>query len=166
MIKFKIRAEAAWVSGDDPCFDETELGEYSKKERANIEFLINPFTSEIVDRLKEKHTSYKHETSFEGGRRVSQRVEKTDDVAFRNEAIDEIVADWRGIIDEDEKKLDCTQENKLKLIDRGYPRLGGAWIDVARKIMSNFDKFQKQKKGKEIKNLPSSQGGLCEEKKK
>jgi len=155
MIKFKTTPEAVWVAGDHPAFDESEIGHFEKKQRAKLAFLISPMTPKLVSEVNDANLKRETKTTFQGGRRQTEIKEEPDKEKANDDLIDRIVGDWRGIVGENDKEMQCTRENKLSLINNGYPGLGVAWVTIAREIMSRFDELKES----ESKNFESSQNG-------
>jgi len=158
-IKFKLTPEPVWIKASDPLFDKSELGEFSKDERDKVSFLINPLTDEVYSELRERYTTEKVETVFVQGRRETQRTTQVDNDGLNEALIDYIVKDWKGVVDEKERELPCTRENKLALVKRGYPMLGVAWIEASRMVMSQFEDFCRKYKEEQEKNLSNLQSG-------
>ena len=173
MIKFRVNPVPVWVSGDHREFDSSEIGQYSKEERKGIKFLINPLTRQLTKELVSKHTTKKPiefpsemNESFEKFIELTGGiVEDFDDVAYQNDVIDRVICNW-NLLGEDEKTIECTRENKLNLLNGGYPQLAVCIIRIARIITSNFEQFEQKKEKDSVKNLLSSQSGLVEEEKK
>ena len=158
MIKFKLEPEPVWIKGDDPVFDNTEIGDYSKRERGKIAFKIFPLTSSLVDETRKEHTTVQKEITFDKGRRVINKTEYVDEDAVANALIDKILRDWRGVNDEKGNEIECTPANKRILFDM-YPMLAAGWVDAARIVNSRFEEDRKQEEETERKNLRTSQGG-------
>lgn len=156
MIKFKLKPESVWISGDDKGFDGTELKVYSKEERAQIGFLLNPYTSEKV---REIQKLCKKEVATDGLSIQELLGDNSDTERAREEALSYIVQDWRGILDEDGLELECTKENIILLADNGYSRLSNAWFEIAGWLIAKHEQYDKKEQVKEIKNSETSQDG-------
>jgi len=152
MITFKTTPEAIWVSADHELFDSSELGEYSKEERAKIRFKVYPLTPALVRELRQQFLKNRKLSDFE-----TTEIEESEE--YQEELMDRLVVDWSGLYDENGTVIPCTTENKVKLFDYGYPRLGICIIRVARLVMSKYSELKEQ----EEKNLSSSQDGSKEE---
>ena len=157
MIRFRTKPKAVWVRGDHPMLDASELAPYTKAEREQLEFLVEPMTPALVRELREKHTRLRLGTM---GETIGKEV---DEDAYQQDLIDHIVKDWKGIADEDGNPLACTRENKLKLFDYGYPLLGACLVRMAQQLMSRMEEFDLKHREEEEKNLDSSQSGLAED---
>jgi hypothetical protein len=156
VIKFKLKPESVWISGDDKGFDGTELKVYSKDERAQISFHLNPYTSEKVREIQKR---CKKEIDTEGLSIQDLLGDNSDTERSREEALSYIVKDWRGVLDEEGKELECTKENILMLADNGYSRLSNAWFEIAGWLIAKHEQYDKKEQVKEIKNSVTSQDG-------
>jgi len=136
MIKFKLTPEPVWVAGDHPQFDATEIGSYPKEERRKVQFLIYPLTPQILRRA----------------------LKNPDDDERDAEILDQIVRDWKGVVDESGKPIPCTKQNKVALLNGGYPLMGGAIVRIASELMSKFEEYKRE----EEKNLNNSSSGSAE----
>jgi hypothetical protein len=153
MIKFNLEPKAVWVSGANRFFDDTELKLYSKEERKEIAFMINPYTPEHVKTFRQKHTiKVDKDVAFSSDIfRTLVGDEKIDSDAMNDDVIDYIIGDWK-LKGEDGKDLPCTKENKLLLAKRGYPQLSSKWVEVARWITARFEQFKAEWEDEQIKN--------------
>ena len=164
VIKFRTTAEPVWISAADEAFDKTEIGHYPKEEREKIEFLINPLTSSLIEKVQGRNTKVKNEIEFIDGKRHIRRVPTTTD-EYSQDLMSSILADWKGVVGEDEKEMECNKENIMAILE-GYPSLGEVWIDLARWAISRYDEMTKSDRSKSLKNSKSSQGGRKDVEKK
>ena len=73
--------------------------------------------------------------------------------------IDHIIEDWEGVLDEKGEALPCTRESKIKLVEGGYPLLGGKLVQVSRWVMAKYEQYDEKRKEKKVKNSKPSQDG-------
>lgn len=152
MIKFKTDASGVWVSGADKAFDSTELKVYKKSERATVKFLLNPYTPDKVKELRDSHKKVVDTENLSIQDILSNSSSGIDSDALHADAIDYVVADWSGILDESGNPLPCTRDNKLSLANKGYPLLAGAWIEIARWLIAKHEQYEGERKAVEEKN--------------
>ncbi|MDD5355859.1 MAG: hypothetical protein PHY56_04945 [Candidatus Omnitrophica bacterium] len=164
---FRTKPKAVWVSGANAIFDDSELKLSTEKERRQIAFLLNPYTPEKLRELTEKNKIKAEMNDLAVNTNALKALlgnqEEVDTIARNNDAVDFVVADWKGITDEDGKTLPCTRDNKINLAKNGYPLLAARWLEAARWLMSRFDKFMVEWEEEQIKNSEPSQGGLKDE---
>ena len=143
-------------------FDDTELALYTKKQRAGISFLINPLTPSVSEGLREQNTSSKTETSFVAGRRQTEKKQDVDYKALQEDTLDHVIGDWEGILDENDKLIPCTRENKVSIADY-YPSLGVAWVRLASVITAKAEADRLQKDAEAEKNSGNMSAGKSAE---
>ena len=155
MVSFNTKARDIWVRGDNKIFDASELAELTKKERASLAFKIRPFTPKLSREIRE---------SVEGIDLDLSPMSAYANRAWQEDVLDKIVLAWKNVSDENGKPLECSQKNKLRLFDLGYPRLGICIVEAASKAISRYEKLDVEAQEKRIKNSSTSQGGQEEEK--
>jgi len=151
MIRFKVAPEAVWIKGDDPVFDDSEIGTFPRAERAKISFKIFPLTASLVDSTRKNHTEVKKEITFDRGKRVIQKTEHVDENAVAEDLLQQILRDWKGMLDVNGKEIKCTPEMKSKISDL-YPGLSSSWVDAARMVNTKFEEEKETVREKESKN--------------
>ena len=96
----------------------------------DVSFLIRPLTQKIAKKLKTEYTNVK---TAKGGK---ESIEITNDALYNSAVIDNIIGDWKGVVDnnnvpiklldDDGKPLANAKELKVKLTDN-FTALG-LWI--------------------------------------
>jgi hypothetical protein len=126
---FKIAVKNLWVRGDDPAFNDTEIGGLPAGQREKLRFLLAPLTRELRDSAREANT-----TIEKPARRGAEPVERFDIEGFALDLFRRVVVDWEGVLDEDGKPIACTPDNKDALATL-YQKLGAALGTVAGEVM-------------------------------
>lgn len=160
MIRFKTKPETVRVTGDDKCFDNTELGSYTRKERKAVSFSLFPLTRSVLTEIRDDVSERRMVTKIVEGQRISEPEDYVDNTKFSEEALIRIVRGWDGILDENGKPLEFSVENLLDIAS-AYPLLASAWLAVCRLLMSEHEKYIDKK----VKNSSSSQDGSGKEEK-
>lgn len=181
MILFRKSLDPIWVNGSLSIFNQTEIGDYSFRERYAVQFLVAPISSMDIRDLIKKNTEsimideleaefLKNESVFKnkqtwlevkrifltaglGVREVFHRERYNEDI------FDACIKDWK-IQDQENMQIPCTRENKLALFVNGsYTQLGSSLVDLSLSIVAKYDKVEKELE----KNLLTSQDGQVEE---
>lgn len=157
MITFKTKENAVWVSGNDKDFNDTEIGHYSVKDRQAVGFKLRPYTPVKVREIREAN----QKTVDVKGMTIHQLMADpgVDPVGVVEDAVKYVVEDWKGVLDENGNPMPCTDENKLLLARKGYPKLASAWVEIARYIMSRHEQYREETKVEDMGNSDASQNG-------
>jgi len=184
MIKFRVKTEPIWVYCDRKEFDKTEIGFYTKEERKGVGFLIEPLSPyslrdllkkhskkqpldmDVVDKLaktiKDNFSDGEQQVKeFAGAFGVVQEMTNKEEINwidYNLEVVCGAVKDWKGIIGEDDKPIECDDARK-KDIFLAYPMLLRAILEIATIIRSKYDEFQQEKDQSEEKNLETTSSG-------
>jgi hypothetical protein len=158
-MKFYTKTKAIWVSGNHNSFDRTELGDWPKEEREKVRFEIFPLTPTLVKRIR-KEIGMDNNVTLDA---TSNPVQLTRDAKlneeYLNALIENVLPNWEGVYDEDEKEIPCTLDNKKLLFDNGYPILGQQIVIIASQLMAKQEKYAMEKREEQLKNSGTSQDG-------
>jgi len=125
-----------------------------ENEKVRCKFKLRALDRRAIQELRKKAIKKKY-IATPAGRQV---VEDVDDELFDSLVFDYIIVDWEDIIDDEGKKLPCTKENKLMVVN-SVPNLSNWLLDEA---MALFETLSRQKE-EELKNLKNSQAGSSKE---
>ncbi|MBW2093053.1 MAG: hypothetical protein JRI34_13135, partial [Deltaproteobacteria bacterium] len=140
----------------DEIFDSTDLAAiFSREEHSALRFLICPASRRMVQEMMSKHTSRKRVCLALGGKKDFIDEDKLDQAAFLEDMTDLIILDWEGLLDEENRPVACTRENKLALTN-SHPKLGTAILEAANWAAVRHE----QQKEHSEKNLPDTPSGF------
>lgn len=144
MIKFKLVPEPAWIKADHTDFDFTEIGGFSKEDRAKVRFKIAPFTPMVMKAIEDEKEKRKLQGEVVGTEKEEEK--------FSYKIVPKLLLDWDGILDTEGNAIPFSLDAAMKLFDGGYPALGGAIVSVSRKLTSRFDEYNAEKMDSITKN--------------
>ncbi len=114
--------------------------------------LLRVCSGKDLERI-EKETSTKQPVEYKRGQRFIV-PDKVDEKRRSHMIWDFVVVDWNGVLDEDEKAVKCTTDNKIKLMEQSVV-FAGFIGECLEKLNTDIGSYQKVLE----KNSLSSQKG-------